>query len=319
MMLGGTMRLKGIRLCVARITVYVIYSVIFCSMPIAAMTIGQDAMNVSYFGHSVKSSALGNAQTAGSSLSAYHSNPASLASVSRSELQFQYVSSVESINYKNMKGVVPTRWGNMGIHWGWLDMGTQQRRLISDKQGRGTASFSNSAQQLGLSISRVINQWSLGTTLTRHSMRLDTFSSSAWSLSAGVKTQPVPHWTFGVALNNLTLSKAKFQSDSAALAHQFRMGAHTKTQLFQKPAQIMFDYVKQATQSGYFNVGIDSQFTDILSLRAGYSGYSDWGQLRCGLGLQFSTFYVDMSYQPVDFFSDSFRFGFGIPISIIQP
>ncbi len=236
-------------------------------------------------------------------------NPASLATLSSSQMSFQHLSYVEQITQESVA------YGNAGreeaLSWGgfidYFRVGGIERTVYDSNVREGfsqTGNFSTYDMALGLSAAgRMYEGLSVGTTLKFLRESLADASANAAAVDAGVLYQGNDERTWNVGVSILNVGKAtRFADANVPLPWTLRVGASA-----QPFAQwlISADYVKRQDLEGELDSGIEVAPIRPLSLRLGYRyalNKTDLGGLAnfsAGVGLRFNKVSLDYAFVPL--------------------
>ncbi|MFT5171770.1 MAG: long-subunit fatty acid transport protein [Candidatus Marinamargulisbacteria bacterium] len=272
--------------------------------------VGTTAMDFMKLGHSVKSEAVGNALTAGTSLDALTLNPASIASAKQISVSFQYLSHVQEISYKNINAVVPSEFGNFAVDVGIIDLGQQTRTTHVNTTGAGT--FSNVGFQI---LGAYANSWEglkVGVGMKYVSQTLDTTRARAIGVDAGVHYSFSEALALGASVQNMTLEKAKYVQAEGNLPQTVRVGLIYDMLIMDNPMRLFYDAIVPNDDAAAFGFGAEYKVNDFLNVRSGYETYGDLGKFSMGLGLSLNNVLVDFTYKPMALFGQNYRVGIGL-------
>jgi hypothetical protein len=271
---------------------------------------GTTAMEFMSLSQSVQSESLGNAVTAAKGLYAMKQNPASLASVKRSEINAQYLDYIEDISVKQFQFSLPTALFTVGMDVAMVDLGDQIRTTVSDPDGSSNESFSNSGFEGTVSIAKSIKDVSFGAGVSLVSESLDTETATSLGLNLGFH-KSFDALNLGATIKNITLVDAQYDEVSAPLRQEVSLGGLYSFSLFKHKSDFLMDIVFPEDEDPFISVGMSSNLMSFLSLNLGYNGYSDLKQTSIGLELNLKSTRLDFAYQPMSDFDQSYRFGVG--------
>lgn len=275
--------------------------------------IGTTAMDFTKLGISVKSAAIGEALVAGMGLAAEPLNPASIAGIDQIAVDVQYISYFADMGYKSVSAAIPTPLGSFGLRLGLMDYGTQTRTTYLDRSGEGNESISNSAYNInGTYAIAVKSNWSMGFGLSYSEQTLDQVKGHSLGASIGTRYEITSNLSTGFSIANMTLQRAKYDADEALLPQTARWGILYETQMMDSPLNLAADMALPNDDAAFYGMGCEYTLAKILHLRLGYSSYSQFGNLSCGLGLDMGCTVLDFAYKPSELMGQSYRIGFGI-------
>jgi predicted porin len=276
--------------------------------------VGTTAMNFLKINKSVKAESIGNALTAGIEINALDINPASIAKADQIEINLNTLSYIEDINMHNLNAILPTNFGNFGLNISYIDLGTQIRTSLEDREGANGSTFSNSGYQVMGVYAINLDKLNLGVGLKYLSQNLDNTIAQSMGLDLGTNYQLTDNLIIGVALNNLTLKKVRFVSTEQILPQTIRFGLLYTTSMFDRPLILSSDVVMPNDGETYFGIGAEYQVNNVLHLRTGYNSYTSLSNLAFGLGLALDNLTMDFNYKPYIDFGPAYRLGFGLKL-----
>ncbi len=277
--------------------------------------IGTKAMDFIKIAGSVKAEALGNAFTARKGSDAMAFNPAGIYYLEDVEIKAQYMHYFSDISYKGFQAAVPTTLGSFGMDIGLMDTGTQRRTLYSNKTGSSGETFTSLGYQILINYALQLNKYlAVGTGVRYLSQILDDKTGSAAGIDFGGRFFFYNSFAIGVALNGITMKRARYISEDAGLPETFRAGLCYNMSVFDRETLITLDRVAPNDGETYYGIGIDYNFSDMLNLRGGYSSYGELAHYSVGLGLFLGKTNIDFAYKSSDLFGSIYRLGFGLSL-----
>ncbi len=282
----------------------------------ASSDVGTTAMDFSKLSSSVKAESVGNAMTAGTELAAMTINPASLATLSRTEINMQQLGYIQDVSYQMVHTGLPTPFGNFGLEAGIIDLGKQSRTINTNDPSIGSeiGTFENRGYQLKLAYGVRSGDVDFGVGVKYISQTLDSNTATAMGVDAGVLYALNSSLSLGFAVNNISLTRPVYIADTAILPFLIRAGLQSKSQFLDRPVTLYADVVSPQDDEVYYGAGVDIALSDPLSFRAGYTTYGGIANLGMGLGFQFDTFSIDFAYKPTKDLGQSYRLGFGMKL-----
>jgi hypothetical protein len=237
-------------------------------------------------------------------------NPASIATMIASQLSFQHLSYVDSVNQEGFAFGHAGRDEEMswGLSTNYLSVGDITRTVATGQStGDGfteSGSFSTYDIALGLSAAGpVAEDLKAGGTVKFLHESLADASSSAGAIDAGVLYRLSDEHSWNIAASVLNVGVAsKFADAAVKLPTTLRAGISG-----QPFAQWLLstDYVKRVDTSGEFDIGAEVTPRRFISMRAGYR-YAltspDLGGLSnfsAGLGLRYKQMSFDYAFIPL--------------------
>lgn len=286
----------------------------------AASSAGTLSMNFARLGTMAKTQSVGNALTAGSGLYACNLNPASIADCPSAEIHLQNLNYAEGTQFNMLYGVFPLGIGNVGVMLGRMDFGEMTRM---EQDGSGTVyangNYSPNASQISMHFGHAFNRLDVGMGINYFTQTIDNFTANGIGLDVGVKYELNSNLTMGVAVNNLTLVKSKFVSDSENLDTVYRAGLMSKpNQDLSLNCDLMMGQDDQRILTA---IGGEFNISDVVFIRGGLNNYDDLGvfsignmpvNASLGVGLEFQNWMADISYSPIKYFGQGIKIGLGI-------
>ena len=295
-----------------RINIFLYVLIILLSPSLTSST-GTSAMEFMKLSQSVRSESLGQAVTAAEGLYAVKQNPASIAHVTETELNAQYLDYVEDISIKQFQLSIPTPYLTVGFDVALADFGVQDRTTMSDPGGASNDTFSNLGYHGMVSVARAQKNLSYGVGVTLVSETLDSQTASAMGLNMGAQ-YTINDFRFGAAVNNMSLQEASFDEESAPMQKIIRVGCAYDGYLFKHKTLVSTDIVVPSGEAMYVALGLHTQVMTFLGFNVGYNGYSDLQKMTMGVDLNLKNIQLDFAYQPMAEFGQNFRFGMGITL-----
>lgn len=272
---------------------------------------GSSAMDFIKLSQSVRSESLGQAVTAAEGLFAVKQNPASIASVSETEINAQYLDYVEDISIKQFQLSIPTPYATVGFDIALADLGAQTRTTLSDPSGLSNDVFTNMGYHGTVSVARNHKRLSYGVGATYVSETLDSETATALGLNIGAQYS-FDSIRLGASINNISLVEAHYDNDSAALQKVTSVGGLYERYILKCKTLFSTDIVIPSNEALYIAAGIHTQVMPFLGFNVGYNGYSDLQQMTIGIDLNLKNIQLDFAYQPMAEFGQNFRFGMGL-------
>ena len=285
---------------------------------------GRDAFDFIKISPVTRAVGVGGAYTAlGDDIGSIFYNPAGLASMLTSELDFTYLSLYQSMNYEfvgfgyPLGESMPGVGGTVAVSVNLLQPGNQQR---TNDSGVTTGTFSSGDQVFTLAYARSIgSSVQAGLSVKLIQQQIDTISTSLFDLDAGIVVlPPFDGMRLGFTLKNLGAQSAGFDlplSLNAGISYR-RYNLFSDQDDGALTAETTFP-IKPIEDRVGMRVGGEYNFKWIASratLRAGYtfldkdlSGVGLTVGAGYGLDLNGTVLFIDYAYAPADIFGDAHR------------
>jgi hypothetical protein len=271
---------------------------------------GKTAANFLKIPAGVRNVGMGETGAASLDINSIYYNPAGLGWLTKPELTFSHNQHFQDVYLEHIAGAMPIRdWGVFGLSVYYLGMSD-----IAGYDGSGNAAGSVSANDsaVSLSYSRYVmgeriegNGLCVGGTLKYINSKLDDASGSGVGLDLGVEHLFAPSaytldnsLSVGLSIQNLG-SKIKYDSKSAGLPVNLRLGALYSIVGHNMKPSIALDLTKSSDSDAYAGLGGEVWIRDILALRVGYASKGSRatdGGLRFGVGLKSYGLTMDYAY-----------------------
>ena len=265
--------------------------------------------------HSTSSASQSNALTASGGESGGETNVATLATLSKNQIQIDHFSGIEEMKVTAYRIIMPSRWGVFSLDYGRFNFGDQLRTTMNDKYGNSASYFSNLGTVYSLYYADKIRYFKWGVGIRKISQQLDSYTYDAIGLNVGIQGDVSKKMKYGVAINNLSLKKAKsyFSDKTSKLPQEYRVGVLYKTHFINNQIQITTDLRKKQNQTQIDIMGgVKYKINTFFEFRAGLSTASDLASYSVGMGLKLASLTIDFAYIPINYFSDHYRVGLGL-------
>ncbi len=269
---------------------------------------GTQSMDFLALTHSVKSESLGGAVTAISDSRSMNVNPSCIAKTGGIDIQTHYLSYIESMHFANVSAVIPIKKTVLGFNVGWMDFGRQTRTTMTDKTGAKGDTFSSKGLMVAVSAARSFSKVDVGLGVKNVLQTLDSQTSDAVGLAAGVTVHVSPWLSLGSSLSNVTLK----QSVDGNLQEELRVGMGYNFENKKVPVVGTVDVLSRFDGKYHVSTGLQYEMTPVFSVRAGYTSLSDIAPFSAGIGLNLPQVHIDFSYRPSREFGSSYRVGIGV-------
>jgi len=266
-----------------------------------------------------KSAALGSAFSARAKNStAIHFNPAGLARMSHSDVQFTRMDMIANIDYNYLSFSMPVSrtWGGFGLSATSIDFGDLQRTTIDatlNPVRQGTFGADNIALtgSYGLPLTDSIE---LGLSGKFIQQNIAEFDAETGAVDAGIKIHsPLNGLAFGLSAQNL-IGEVKFVEEEDPLPRTFRAGFNfsTPSRWGADRLQLAGDIVTSNDADVHLSGGLEYDLFHVVSLRVGYNGAPDVDDgITLGGGVHLSSFNLDFAFVPMGELGDNQRFTLG--------
>lgn len=313
-----------------RIQIWAIVMAFLAPLTIAsicsAASPGETAAHFMKIGIGARGSSMGNAQSAvANDVNANYWNPAALTQIRFKELSFMHYDLVEGVRYNQASFGLPTEQkGTFALGFSHLDYGSIQGFGAS-----GLPSGSLDASNLlitGSWAKKIMKDSGLsaGANLKYLNSDLAGFSASAPMLDVGLlmpfQIGKLRGLSVAATIKNMG-PKIKYDSEGADLPQQFVLGSGLNA--LGGDLTLAIDLVKPKDNTAHFNAGVEYQLFNMINLRAGYTGLSEFvgDGITYGIGLEFNQWNIDYAMVPFGELGDTnrisvgFRFGHAQKIS----
>ena len=185
----------------------------------------------------------------------------------------------------------------------YCDYGTFDRVSAS---GQKLGTFGANDIYVAGMAAKKLGEWSLGGEAGFLNSKIDSYSASALSFSAGIAYSPaaIPLTHFGADIQNGGINIKKYSGSSTDFPTQFRVGAAKR--LEHLPLTLVAMGHKWRDTDWYFAGGGEFEIAESFRLRAGYNTYgsdqkvSGTGDsvsgLNAGFGLSYRSYLFDFAY-----------------------
>ncbi len=288
---------------------------------------GRDAYEFLKISPIVRAVGVGGAYTAlGDDVGTIYYNPAGLASLLTSELNFTYLSLYQSINYEfiafgyPLGENLPSVGGTVGISVNFLQPGNLPRTDDTGVTVNGNGTFSSGDQVFTFAYARPFGpNVHAGISVKMIQQQIDTISSTIFAMDAGLVVLPAfDGMRIGFTLKNLGAQSSGFDlpfSLNAGISYR-RYELFTEQDDAALTAETTFPLKPIEDRVG-MRVGAEYNFKWVgsrVTLRGGYTfldkDLNGVGlTLGAGYGLDLSgtVLFIDYAYAPADIFGDSHR------------
>lgn len=265
---------------------------------VAVAAPGSTAANFLKMGVGARGSAMGEAQTAVSEdVTASYWNPAGLVNLRSQEVALMHYQLVESIRYQYASYGLPTnRYGTFGFGLSRLDYGS-----INGYTDGGLPSGQVEASHMlvtGSWAKQVFpnNKISVGVNLKQLRSELAGFKGNVAMMDAGLLGH-IKDIRLAATLRNMG-SDVTYDREGSALPQQTVLGAGLSA--LGGNLTLALDWVKPKDNKAFVASGVEYRVFEMLNLRVGYNGKSDFvgNGLTYGLGLQFAQWNIDYALVP---------------------
>lgn len=239
---------------------------------------------------------------------------------------------IDDTNQGNIEVSLPIRFGVLGFGLTYFDQGNIEA-LDGDFQPTVNGSDGSNDLMLAAAYSRFVNvgnnRLAFGGGGKAIRQQLAGFSTSSFGLDIGA-TFVTKYVSIGATWQNLTLKKAKFDSQSELLPQTLRFGAAGRLPLGQSVKLNLASDVAKLRDDDKLRIytGTELQISDMFSLRTGYKIHdteaSRWS-LGLGIGVPTQWFAnsrtdIDYAFSPLgDFDGSIHRFSFTVTLGVIEP
>lgn len=205
-------------------------------------------------------------------------NPAGLARIGRSQVEFMYSRMPFDRNYNFISGVFPVNGiFTVGVSWIGLRIGDIEARTANTTAPDYT--FSNFNDAFAVSFGKTVTSFlSVGGTLKYVRTGLDDFSADGFGIDGAVLLQPFDRLSLGLLLQNLSTSIMWQKSYDETIPMNLRIGAAFRVA---HPVLITADVGKDSQMKPTLHLGGEVRLTDSLPVRMGFND----GQMTGGIGL----------------------------------
>ena len=328
-----------IKICITILALGLLPSSLFSQVGLSQL--GQSTMNFLIVGTSPRATALGEAYTAlGTGSESMLYNPAGLSDMTTNfDVNISYTKWIADINY--LSGGIAYNLGNygvVGINLMTVDYGTLYATslITSDESLLYPLGYKEDgvmtnvgAYSVGLSYARAISQeFSIGGTikLASQSLGVNNFSNgiirnnnaSKLAFDGGIRFKTLfRSFTFGMSIRNFA-SNIKREEIDEQLPMVFSLGACMNIMEVinqdlanDNKVNVAADFLHFNNYSERFNLGIEYQYMNMISLRGGYQTNHDISSWSAGVGLKTSLYDyivgVDYSFAKFDIFNNVSR------------
>jgi hypothetical protein len=264
-----------------RVSVMILALLVACPLAFGQRKAGTNAAAFLKVGVGARAVGMGSAvSTVGGDVEQMFWNPAGIALTSeRMQASFSYANWLASISHAvgsvayNMEGV-----GTFGV--GIITFGDANIPATRDPFNDPSASSTYSYMDMCFQVSfarNVTDQLALGVTAKYINEKIDDLSASAVAFDVGsLYSIGLLDWKVGARLSNIG-SDIKYYDYSSPIPLTFSMGTSiSPLKTDGQNVMFAFDVVKQQDYLPYFNIGMEYQVENLISVRAGYKlNYSD--------------------------------------------
>ena len=217
-------------------------------------------------------------------------NPAGLAKLPFTEIQYMYNQWFVDISHQYFDAAFPTDNGTFGGSYSLLDSGNIQGY---DAGGMRTMTFKAQDTALTFSWARKMNErFRLGLSAKSITEKLEDHQAISTALDLGLLYDFSPEFTLGAAIKNVG-PPLKFITEDTPLPQSFGLGLAFWRRMFSDDElSLATDYVSYSDSTSALNLGLEYLYKGLLALRFGSAG----GNLRAGLGIWSANYGVDYAY-----------------------
>ncbi|OGS23061.1 MAG: hypothetical protein A2252_08045 [Elusimicrobia bacterium RIFOXYA2_FULL_39_19] len=298
----------------SRVLLWIFCAGIFCVLS-APIRLSAEGAGTTPFGFlrldtGIRPAGMGGAFTAvADDFNALYYNPAGLAVIKRSEVNFMHTFWLQKINQRYFAFVSNTGFGgSINI----VDWGTIQRTTISNRNGYGLSEYLLQDMAVTLGSGKQLNdKLSAGLSVKYINERIDFVKTQAIAIDIGCLYKFNEVFQSGAVLQNLG-TRAKFYSTQEELPLNFKLGA-----AYTLPEQNLlfaFDTTFSKDVPLIINMGAEYTLLHILKLRLGFNGrnQADSG-LSAGFGINSAYGNVDCSFSPYGYLGNTYRLSLTMP------
>jgi tetratricopeptide (TPR) repeat protein len=278
---------------------------------------GTSAANFLKIGAGARGAAMGEAQSAiADDVSAAYYNPAGLTGLRYQELMLMHYELAQDVRYQQASFGTPTEnWGSLAGGVSYLDYGNIQGY---DSNSLPTSNVkANNLLISGSWAKKIIQNSNLstGVSLKYLDSNLAGYKASAPMLDLGIlfpfDTAKLKGLRVAAAIRNIG-PDIKYNAEGSPLPQQMVLGSGLSA--LGGNLNIALDFIKPKDNSSYFSTGIEYRIFEILNLRVGYSGKSNFigSGVSYGMGLKFNQWNLDYALVPLGDLGTTNRLSVGI-------
>ena len=261
-----------------------------------------------------KAEALSNCVTALAKKEAIFVNPSAISANKNFMLSAQLFNYVEGIQYKQFRIIKPLGAGNIALSYTFLDYGKDYITTISDKQGGSSGSIENKSESLHLTYAKTIKKFNVGISTKYIQDKLYSYKADQIALDIGVQYFLNSSFSIGASSTNISLTKAKYLTETAHMRRIDRLGIHYKPQIFNRNISFLVDIMSLNGDSLEFALGSSFRLHKKLSVFLGKQSMADLYDVSLGVSYHSNAFELDFSYKPNNIFENTYRVGLTVGI-----